>query len=90
MREIWLNEARLRNVHDSKWCQLWAKSGLLPIIFSVHITHFFRSLGSKKFNASNGSQFGVKTREIWPIETMLHKEHVVMGVQFFLVVQAEF
>ena len=60
-------------------------------LFSQYTSHiFFRSLGSKKFNASNGSQFGVKTREIWPIETMLHKEHVVMGVQFFFVIQAEF
>ena len=29
-------------------------------------------------NTSNGSQFEVEIGEIWPIEAILHKKHVVM------------
>ena len=61
----------------AQWCQLWAKITATSNKFprACHLSLW--SLGSQEFNASNGSQFGVEMREIWPIEEMLYKEHVV-------------
>ena len=47
------------------------------MIHQVAILHGFSTL-TQESNTSNGSQFEVEIGEIWPIEAILHKKHVVM------------
>ena len=61
----------------AQWCQLWVKitASSSRFLGTNHI--WFWSSRIQESNASNRSQFEVETREIWPIEAMLHKEHTL-------------
>ena len=61
----------------AQWHQLWAKIEITYTEFSRSNHQFFLSLENQESNVSNGSQLEVETKEIWSIETMLRKEHVV-------------
>nr|CAN76323.1 hypothetical protein VITISV_037363 [Vitis vinifera] len=43
------------------------------------LTTGIRDIGSQESNASSRLQFGVETREIWPIKARLRKGHAIMG-----------
>ena len=48
-----------------------ADAGHIPSTFwSPFFTYYisFRSLGSQKFNASNGVQIGAETKKLWPFK----------------------
>ena len=48
-----------------------ADAGHIPSTFwSPFFTYYisFRSLGSQKFNASNGVQIGAEIKNLWPLE----------------------
>ena len=64
---------------ELKWGRYgWMKQGCTKCMAAQW--HQFWSLGIQESNALNRSQFGVETREIWPIKAMLRKEHIVMGL----------
>ena len=64
----------------AQWRQFWAKIRANSSYFPKENNIWFWSLGIQESNALNRSQFGVETREIWPIKAMLRKEHIVMGL----------